>query len=444
MRRQGWRWLLIVWTGLLVTGCFAPQGPQFGDGRAVPEEASRIRVPVPPGPDGTWTVNSPREGLLGQGRVLVRREGPDGRGWRLTLPGEFRLTSSRPGSAHSALVQDHQVVLVGGREEGRGPSAIAGLDLENGRLAWRRPVAPGSRVFLYDYGAATVLVAGCRTGSCRLTGYSRYGQLLWSRTEPGAVGVLDGCRADAFTTAPPHADRRCHAFLVTPDRTAVLDMGTGRPHWNAALPIPRGGIDRITEDNGRIILATAPAEGSCRATVLAGPDGTGGEDAQAGWQHTFVWDQPQTPRDPRTGCRWDRTLPLLVGHSLVLPDAKGALLVTPYFGTRGHSRRLAPGEYLVTDGTENEIVRASGRPDRHLNEPDRPVRPDGLSPAARALTRNFWQDGERLLLLDHENRPLWEGTSACRAFLHDGTGPHVFVTYCDGTDLVDLRPVHRN
>ncbi|MFF9473930.1 hypothetical protein ACF1E9_15100 [Streptomyces roseolus] len=486
MRRQGWRWLLIGLTGLLVMGCFGPQGPQFGDGSAVPEEASRVRLPVSPGPDGTWVVNSPREGLLGQGGVLVRREGPDRRGWRLALPTEFTLTSPRPGSAHSALVQDHWVVLVGGREGHEGPSTIAGLDLEKGRLAWRRPLAPGSQVFLYDYGAAAVLVANCRTGSCHLTGYSQYGQRVWSRTEPGAVKVLDGCRADAFTTEPPAGDRNCHAFLVTPDRIATLDMDNGRPHWHARFQIPRGSIDRITEDNDLIILATAPAEGSCGATVLAGPAGpaepsgppetggtgelartaepartpgpagtaepakttgparTGAKSEQAGWQHTFVWDQPQAPRDPHTGCRWDRTLPLLTQFSMVLPDAEGALVVSPYFGTEGPARRLSPGEYLVTDGTFNQIVRASGRPDRNLDTSDRPVRPEGLSPAARALTRHFWQDGQRLLLLDHGNRPLWEGTSACEAFLHDGTGPHVRVTYCDGTDLVELRPVHRN
>lgn len=132
MRRRGWRGLLVGVLGLLVAGCFAPQGPQFGDGEAVPEEASRVRLPVRPGPDGTWVVNSTEAGLLGQGRMLVQREGPERQGWRLTLPAEFALTSQQPGAAHSALVQGHRVVMVGGREGHRGPSAIAGLDPEQG------------------------------------------------------------------------------------------------------------------------------------------------------------------------------------------------------------------------------------------------------------------------------------------------------------------------
>ncbi|MFH8725212.1 hypothetical protein [Streptomyces termitum] len=442
MRRHGWRWVLIGVLGLLVTGCFAPSGPRFGDGSAVPEEVSRVRLPVRPGPDGTWVVNSPGEGLLGQGRVLVRRAGPDRRGWRLALPAEFALTSQRPGSAHSAFVGDHSVVLVGGREGRRGPSEIAGLDLTNGRLAWRLPVAPDSRVFSYDEGA-TVLVAHCRAGSCRLTGVSYpTGRRVWSRTAPGAVKVLDGCRADAFVADPVVGRARCHPYLVTRDRVSLLDVADGRLYERPGLRIPPGGIDRITENHGRITLATAPAKGSCRATVVSESGGDGAQDL--GWRYTFVWDQPQAPRDPATGCRWDRTLPLTVAWSLVLPDAEGALVLDPYLGLRKQLRRLAPGEYLTADETMVEVVHASGRPDRPLHPTRTPLRPPGLSPAARFLTRLLWQDGRRLVLLDHQNRPLWEAASACRAFMGDGEGPGVSLTYCDGPDLVTVRPAWKD
>ncbi|MFI8423741.1 hypothetical protein [Streptomyces sp. NPDC085479] len=448
MRRQGWRWLLIGMLGLLITGCFAPQGPEFGDGSAVPEEASRVRLPVRPGPDGTWAVNSTQDGLLGQGRVLVRRENPDRRGWRLALPAEFAVTSRRPGSAHSALVHDHEVVLVGGREGRGGPSAIAGLDMENGHLAWRLPVTPNSQVFLNVSGAASVLLADCRSGSCHLTGVnSRTGRRMWTRTEPGAVKVLDSCRADAFAADPLSAfdHDHCRLYLVTHDRIATLDMDDGRLHGNPGIRVPRGDIDRITEGGGRITLSTAPAKGTCRATVAAGPAGNPDGAEDLAWQHTFVWDQPQAPRDPRTGCRWDRTLPLLVGYFLVLPEAGSALVLNPYFGTRGqYSRRLAPGEYLTADRKTIEIIHARGRPDRAFEETDGPIRPNGLSSAARALTGRFWQDGRRLLLLDHEDRPLWQGTSDCQAFMHQGAGPGVFLTYCDGPDLVSLRPRRRD
>ncbi|MGW8600518.1 hypothetical protein ACWGLB_16485 [Streptomyces sp. NPDC055893] len=86
-------------------------------------------------------------------------------------------------------------------------------------------------------------------------------------------------------------------------------------------------------------------------------------------------------------------------------------------------------------------LRASPPPDRRLDRSDPPVRPAGLSPAARSVTAGFWQDGRRLVLLDHEGRPLWEGASDCRAFAGEGKGPGTVVTWCDGADLVTLRPV---
>ncbi|MFD8203116.1 hypothetical protein [Streptomyces sp. NPDC059701] len=104
----------------------------FGDGEAVLEEVTRVPLPVRPGPDGTWALNAPVAGLLGQGRTLVRRAGTDDEGWRLTLPAEFALTSPQPGAAHSALVREYGVVLVGGSRDRRGPSAIAGLGPERG------------------------------------------------------------------------------------------------------------------------------------------------------------------------------------------------------------------------------------------------------------------------------------------------------------------------
>ncbi|MFD7573594.1 hypothetical protein ACFV6U_24245, partial [Streptomyces sp. NPDC059810] len=86
----------------------------------------------------------------------------------------------------------------------------------------------------------------------------------------------------------------------------------------------------------------------------------------------------------------------------------------------------------------------AGRAPRRLDRSDPPVRPAGLSPAARRVTAGFWQDGRRLVLLDHEGRPLWEGDSDCRAFAGEGKGPGTVVTWCDGADLVTLRPVRED
>lgn len=440
MRHLWRRVLLAVVVGLLAAGCFAPSPPMFGDGQTVPEEASRVPLPVRPGTDGTWALNDPAAGLLGQDRTLVRLDGAENRGWRLALPAEFALTSHQPGAAHSALGSGRRVILVGGKDGRRGPSAITGLDPERGVLIWRQALPPGSQVFLPE-NSSVALTAVCRPGSCRLTGWDALsGVLRWTRTVSGAEGVV--CPADALATAGSSPGDHCVPYLVTPDRVGTVHPDDGGLHWQTALRPPDGTVDRIIQDNDRVIMVTAPAKGSCRATVLAG--GVESGDGDRGWRYSFVWNQPQAPRDAPTGCRWDRTLPLIVGHSMVLPDTKGALLVDPYFGTLRPSRRLAPGEYLVTDGTTNEIIRAPGRPDRLLDAgTDQLVRPHGLSPAARSLTDGFWQDGSRLLLLDHEGNPLWQGTSDCQAFRPDKAagGP---LTYCDGNDLVTVRPAHKD
>lgn len=428
--------------GLLLAGCFPPQPPMFGDGESVPEEASRVPLPVRPGPDGTWAVNAPAAGLLGQGRTLVRLDVTGNRDRRLALPAEFALTSHQPGAAHSALVRGDRVVLVGGRDGRRGPSAIAGLDPELGILTWRHALPPGSRVFLFE-DAFEVLTSVCRPGSCRLTGWDAWsGGRQWTRTVSGAVRVVDACRVEAHAADGRSGDG-CGFHLVSSDRVGTVDAEDGGPHWQAGLRPPEGVVDRIIKDNDRVIMVTAPAKGTCRATVLAG--GVTSGDGDRGWRYGFVWDQPQVPRDARTGCRWDRTLPLIVGHHMVLPDAKGALVVDPYFGTLHPSQRLAPGEYLVTDGTPHEIVRAPGRPDRLLYEgADQLVRPHGLSPAARSLTLGFWQDGRRLLLLDYRDNALWKGTSDCQAFTQSDKGFGGPLTYCDGNDLVTVRPVDKD
>lgn len=440
MGHRWWRVLLAVLTGLLAVGCFAPPPPAFGDGSAVPEEASRVPLPVRPGPDGTWALNDPALGLFGQGRTLVRLHGAENAGWRLALPAEFALTSHQPGAAHSVLVGGSRVMLVGGRDGRRGPSAIAVLDPERGLLIRRQTLPPGSQVFLLE-GSSVVMTAVCHSRSCRLDGWDAgSGVLQWTRTVSGAAGVI--CQTNALATADSSNGDQCVPYLVTPDRVGTVDQNDGALHWQAALRPPDGTVDRVIQDNDRVIMVTAPAKGSCRATVLA--SGVKSGDGDPGWRYSFVWDQPQAPRDARTGCRWNRALPLTIDHRMVLPDAKGALVVDPYFGTLRPSRRLAPGEYLVTYGTTNEVIRASGRPDRLLNpDTDQPVRPHGLSPAARSVTKGFWQDGSRLLLLGHEGRTLWRGTSDCQAFRPDRRYGGS-LTYCNGNDLVTLRPVHKD
>ncbi|MFI9586150.1 hypothetical protein ACIHCQ_30915 [Streptomyces sp. NPDC052236] len=89
-----------------------------------------------------------------------------------------------------------------------------------------------------------------------------------------------------------------------------------------------------------------------------------------------------------------------------------------------------------------EIVRVPGRPDRHLDTyADRPVRPKELGPGARALDEGFWQDGRRLVFFGRGEDVLWEDESDCPAFgPRKGGGT---VSYCDGEELVELKPVHK-
>lgn len=435
------RGLLIAMAGLVTSGCFAPQPPMFGDGRSVPTELSREPVPVRPGQDGTWAVILPEAGLFGEGRSVARLRDGERAGWRTELQAEFALTSRQPGEPHSALTHGTTTVLVGGREGRTGPSSVASLDPYLGTVAWRRELPPGTRVSLpQDVSTAVLLTTTCTAKSCRLTGWNiGSGGRLWSRTVPGPVKVLDSCRGDALALESG-LRTYCPPYLVTGDRVGTVGLEDGAVRWEAGLRPPSGTVDRIARYHDRTVTVTAPAEGSCRATVLASGSGSG--EGDRGWRHDFVWDQPQAPRDPETGCRWDRRIPLYVGHTMVLPDKEGALVVDPYFGTLRPGRRLAPGEYLVSEGTGRETVRAQGHPDRALSEDSgRSDRPAGLGPGSRAIGRNFWQDGDRLVYVDR-GEVLWEGRSDCRAFGQPDKGGTV--SYCDGGQLVRLGPTHRD
>ncbi|MFJ8082204.1 PQQ-binding-like beta-propeller repeat protein [Streptomyces sp. NPDC096205] len=421
------RVLAVCVSGVAVAGCFAPQPPDFGDGESMPEEVFRVPVPVRPGADGTWALRD--ADLLGEGRTVVRLGADGSMLWRLRLPDDLALTSRTPGDPHSALSPS---VLVGGRPGRSGPASVAGLDVERGTLTWRQALPAGSRVFLYGGVVVTAVCAGSE--SCRLTGLQdRSGQRLWSRTVPGRV--LDGCRADALGGEPAE---RCLPHVVTPSRVGAVDPENGLLHWAEGVRLPAGAVvDRIALAGERTVLVTAPAEGTCRSLAVGGST-----YYDRGWRTAFVWDQPQARRDPRTGCRWDRRLPLVVGHMLALPDARGARVMEPSLGPLRRTHRLAPGEYLLGNGFPREIVRAAGRPDRLLFPStipayDRP-RPKGLGPAAQHVTGDFWQDGTRLALLSYDGRVRWETRSACRARpTAVKAGP---VTYCDGTELVRLGP----
>ena len=425
---------------VLGTGCFAPQPPRFGEGAdVVPEEAERVDMPVRPGSDGDWTLRLGTLRIYGEGARLARLAGEQSKGWQATLPAEFALSSREPGAPHSALDAGGTAVLVGGREGHMGPSALAGVDPEHGGLSWRHELPPSTRVFLAQDGSSPTLVTStCTARSCVLTGWEYWnGQRRWTRTVPGPVRVLDSCRTDGLGREPRPGDL-CLPHLVTADRVGFVSAEAGQVSWNKGLRPSSGTVDRITQDGDRTVMVTAPAKGTCRAAALA--SGVDSGEGDRGWRQEFVWDQPQAQRDPVTGCRWDRRLPLAVGYSLVLPDKAGALVVQPYFGPLRPFRRLAPGEYAVSYGPwQQEVIRAAGRPDRPLSPTDTArLRPTDVGPRARWIGPGLWQDGRRLTLFA-QGQKLWEATSDCRA--HSAYGAETGFTYCDGDELVRVRPV---
>ncbi|MFF2848083.1 hypothetical protein ACFVT5_17450 [Streptomyces sp. NPDC058001] len=459
MRRVARRALGTVLAGLALAGCFGP-GPSRGwDGESVPEESSRTALPVAPAPDGRWALTDMSTRLLGQGRTLVRL--PDsahesgstdesesttdraGRGWRLTLPEEFALTSRQPGTPHSALTFGMTTVLVGGDGRGSGATAVAGVDLEAGTLTWRHQLPAHTRVFLpHDTSTAVAVAVTCGAEDCRLTGWNSWsGRREWTRTVKGPVRVLDSCQADALVRDEDSVYDYCLPYLVTGDRVGTVGVEDGAVHWEKGLKPPAGTVDRIGRWGDRTVLVTAPAKGTCRATVLAGAAAS--VDGDRGRRWDIVWDQPQAPRDPATGCRWDRRIPLVAQVGMVLPDKEGARIIAPDAGNTSRGR-LAPGEYLVPSGGGgggNLVVRAAGRADRPLHGSD-PVRPKGLGPDATVVSGNrFWQDGRRLVLFGYDGKMLWETTSDCQAFAPVQGSP---VTYCDGGDLVEVVPAQRD
>ncbi|MEV6950357.1 hypothetical protein [Streptomyces sp. NPDC051183] len=444
-----------------------PQPPHFGDGESKPVVSWRGELPVAPGPDGTWALYQPATGVLGQGTVVARPpgvrleqdrtgagagadEGADRRGprWTLELPAEFALTSKVPGTPHSALVRGHTVLLVGGRPDRVGPTAVAGLDPRKGVITWRREVAGGTSVSLdrdHGSGDGVLIEATCAPGSCRVEGSDpTTGRSQWERTVPGAGAVLHGCGRDGLGTAV----HDCGTYVVADGRIARIEPREGGVLWAEGLRLPEGRIDRVGSTHSSwLVVVTAPEKGTCRASVAAGSMRTDGD--RPGWRADVTWDQPEAARDPGTGCRWDRTGPLLSHAGLVVPDAEGARVVRALDGPAAAVARprLEPGEYLLrtehmypAERTE-VFVHGPNGPDHAPEDPEkRPVRPAGLGPGAAIVDSGVWQDGSRLLLFGNwpgaGDRILWKAGSACRAHTVPGGG----LRYCRGNELVLVVP----
>ncbi|MFF3017390.1 hypothetical protein [Streptomyces sp. NPDC057939] len=236
---------------------------------------------------------------------------------------------------------------------------MARVDVDPGTLAWRHELPEGVLVSRDGAGSNSRLVeALCGPDAGRLTGWDAWsGQRRWERTEPTTHSVLDGCARDA---ALRRTDR-CETYLVAGERIARVDPDTGEPHRVEGLRLPEGRIDRVAVQGGdRLLVLTAPTEGDCRATVMASAVTSGSGDA--GRRQDVTWDQPQVARDAATGCRWDRTVPLDAGFRLVVPDARGAYLLDPCFGTLRPFTRLSPDECPLPDIEARTVVRA--RPER--------------------------------------------------------------------------------
>ncbi|GAA3097102.1 hypothetical protein GCM10017687_04730 [Streptomyces echinatus] len=119
-------------------------------------------------------------------------------------------------------------------------------------------------------------------------------------------------------------------------------------------------------------------------------------------------------------------------------------MIDAYFGTLRPAKRLAAGAYVVPDGSR-AVVRTPGRADRLLDaapEDDRTVRPKGVGPGGAIRRPRVLAGRPPPGPVRAGDEVLWEGRSDCRAFadVHVGGTVH----YCDGTELVTLRPLNKD
>jgi hypothetical protein len=434
--------LLTALLMLVLTGClYTP--PRFADGTSMPAEVRRVPLPAA-APDGSWAVFASWSRLIGQGRTLTQlppREGDIGprKSWTLRLPQEFALTSRTPGTAHSLRLDRLTALLVGGRAGRTGPTAVAGLDRARGVLSWQRQLPDHTKVFLVSDRA---VAATCAPRSCRFTAWdAATGTQLWTRQIPGRLRAVDTCGADGFGRQQEQY-QDCRPYVVAQKWAGFVSTADGTPFPLPGVHPPAGTVDRVDVRGSRMVMITAPAEGTCRSTVVASEGETGGiKDSD--WRYDFVWDQPQVAREPHTGCRWDRTQPLSYGsptyrYRTVLPNAAGAEAFDLYASPPQAGRRLARGTYLVGTGPD-AIARTPGKPDYTLNDdlPDRTHVQKILGPHARQVDGDLWQAGRQLVLIGYDGKVRWRRESDCEAFTLPALNE---AAYCDGRDLVDVKP----
>jgi outer membrane protein assembly factor BamB len=191
--------------------------------------------------------------ITGDGAIVAFDRATGRRSWTYRPP-----DGDSPGVFLGATTPD---LVLAGSVAGR----LYAVDLDSGRLRWRRDVATGERraVFAPVHTGAAV-VATYTTFDGPLTGgvvaFDLRGRRMWTRKLGTGVGAA----------GPPVVLGRSIAVAMTDGRVAVLDAATGRRRWTidaaasrASGPRPRRDIRALAASGG--VLAISSLAGDVRA-----------------------------------------------------------------------------------------------------------------------------------------------------------------------------------
>jgi len=335
------------WAGLLanlatvavaVGGCadkIPPHIPTIIDPQGPLIEISRSALPVAPGADGTWHLLVPYHGIIGEGR-RVARVGPGGEvRWSVDLPDRYALTGPDRGGYPAHLADGTTLLFLSGRPGSREPAAVMALDTESGRRLWEvelAPLRPGGSLHLANGSMTDVddpgvpVVARCDAQGCDLRALAATdGRVLWSRQVPGAALVAGGLgpMTGGRGVWPVGAAEQPWIWAAGPGFLQAIGKVSGR--LGGRTPLAASGAGIVITSHDRVVVVTAPHDGTCQATATGYAVLSDGGAARV-WSVPFRWDDPGARSGP-DGCRYDPARMLRQAFMVVLPDAEGALVI---------------------------------------------------------------------------------------------------------------------
>ncbi|MGW0392324.1 outer membrane protein assembly factor BamB family protein [Streptomyces sp. NPDC003042] len=296
--------LAALWPGWL--GYEWMRGPQMDVfGWQAPDRPSSVK------PVGVWKPEG-SSALLVRARTdaLIAFNGEGRTGWRLPAPDD-RTTFC----ALSRTTSKDLGVVAYGPDATRCGQEVAGVDIRDGRMLWRKDVPQAHGAPVVAVGTTAVVV---EKGAV-------VGLDLRAGTERWRVAIPEGCRVEAVDGAGERVlyVEECTAGTAETTRLTALDAGTGTRAWQSTLPVTSGLSERRVVSAQPIAIHVKEGGGSGTDAVLLFDD--------TGRQRGAV---------PETGPE-ERLL------SEPPPLVSGDLLITP---VRGNDKRRGVSAYSLTDG----------------------------------------------------------------------------------------------